>query len=310
LSVGRPIVALIIALATGCAERVETTYEPRTALQPETASAHKAARFYDQDIVRVFNAGGRIIGNLEAQGNVLSSPEEVDTWALEEAAARGGTHLIRTKKDVQAIFLRLRNASIDTSCGTIGTVATSTYQGSTNCVSTLSEAEYLKLERPRAEYVVVVVPCTNWGQLPEVLRPVSYEPCVPEPGEEKATPSRRETTSPRAENPAPPVAPSGTVLTNERCQPGGPPTSRTFLKDEANRAFSTGAKRSVGCRWGDRSATIFLTFRPSGCVQRVEVEDDSDDPHFTQCLLDSFADVTVPPFSGDDVRVSKRLGAR
>lgn len=103
-SMGRSrLLAAVVAIASwSCAEQIETNYEPRTALQPESASAHRAAQFYDQDIVRIFDAGGRIIGN--PMPTEMSSPHMATSTRGRWSKLRRGVERISSER--RKMFMR------------------------------------------------------------------------------------------------------------------------------------------------------------------------------------------------------------
>jgi hypothetical protein len=300
------LLPILAATAVSC-QQVSTEYEPRTALQPDAPSAFRAARFYDRDIPLIHAAGGRIVGNLYAHGSGASSFADVDDRALLDAAKAGGTHLIRTHKNVEAVFLKVSDARSDADCKTVGTIKGSAYAATSNCHTTFTDASYLKLaELPQAQYVVFHVPCENWRRLPEPLRPISYDSCEPS-GE--AAPQPVQAPPPPTEGPQPEEM-SG-VSVNEGCSVEPSRTGVPFVRSSGARAMRAGAERSLQCGWGDRVATVVLTFGPAGCLYRMNVEEsEALGDAFTQCLVRSFSSVTVPAFSGGEVTVSKTFGAR
>ena len=306
LAVVAPTLGLV---PIGC-QKVQTEYEPRTVLQPSAPEAFRAARFFDQDIPLIYRAGGRIIGNLHARGSVASSFEDVDDEALLEAARLGGTHLIRTRKDVHQIFVRLSQAQASTDCSEHGDIdvlpgrSSATYSGASHCQTTYSDPSYMTLEVPEAQYVVIAVPCENWVNLPEALRPVSYDPCVPtaEPEPEGALPE------PAREIPA-----GATTIVDDTCAVEPSRRGRPFFRPALERAMRAGVERSLSCGWGERAASVVLTFGPAGCLREARIaglDQGGEDEALAHCLLRAFSRAKVTPFSGEAVTVRKTLGRR
>jgi hypothetical protein len=311
---------LVLGFGALCACEPEQTsnYEPRSAVQPDGRSVEHAIRFYDQDLPAIYQAGGRIIGDLQVNGNVASSFDDVDDDALAQAAERGGTHLIRTSKDVQRIFWQLSRARKDTDCISA--------PGSAHCSTVYSDAAFAKIaELPSAHYTILVVPCENWGRLPNELRPKSTRGCdqfdptlVVKTVSRKRTPVARDgqratpdpsTTGAPDETQETPQVPTDDFIDESCRMDRGRGRSPAFSRTGAARAFQAAELESLKCDWSDHSVTLVITFGQAGCVHQIHVDDEDRDQKFDACLSQAFSSVTVPAFRGKAVTVSKVLGA-
>jgi hypothetical protein len=286
---------------------VQSSYEPSTALQPATSTAYRAAQFYENDFRYILDSGGRPIGHIEARGDGSTSSKDVDDEALKQAAARGGTHVIRTSKDLESVYFQFAQARADTVC----TNAVS----DTKCATTFTDASFARIaDLPRARYIIWRVPCENWPKLPEQLRPVSYVGCTPESAIAQDRPVA-DSTTPEASTYGPKgldetVATAPGDFADASCTTDAIKTQIPFDRDSAARAVRGGATKSLSCPWTKEiGVTLELTFGPTGCLRSVHVEEPIADSKFRSCLFAAFSDARVPAFAGGPVTISKHLGA-
>jgi hypothetical protein len=298
----------IIAISTtfvGC-HRVQTSYEPSTAVQPAGSTAYRAAQFYENDFRYILESEGRPIGYIEARGDGSTTFSDVDDAALKEAAARGGTHVVRTNKDLESVYFQIARAKSDTNCTTAET--------RTDCATTFTDATFAKIAAlPRARYSIWRVPCQNWPRLPEQLRPVTYVGCTAEVAAPEDGHLAESTISPVTKDgpeDSDQAALSNADFINTACAPDVVNTQLPFERDLAARAVREGATKSLSCRWATGiGVTLEFTFGPAGCLRQVHVRERIQDFNFKSCLVAAFSDARVPAFAGGPVTISKHLGA-
>jgi hypothetical protein len=96
----------------------------------------------------------------------------------------------------------------------------------------------------------------------------------------------------------------------ETTKPESAPGNTTFDRDSAANALSDAALRAATCKQlggptGPGQATV--TFSPSGSVATASVGGEFAGTMVGACITKLFRAVTVPPFSGEVVTVSKRF---
>jgi hypothetical protein len=151
-------------LVAGCAS-ASVSYHPRSAV-PSPQVTDKALMAYEDDVKTLAEAGGTVLGELRGGGNGYADREDVQAKACEEAARRGGTHvLILTEGYAQRVTTLPGSAHVDTTMNRQGTQAT------TN-VSYMPPQDFI-VNLPVGSYLVVRVPQEQWQALPNGLRPAS-----------------------------------------------------------------------------------------------------------------------------------------
>jgi hypothetical protein len=129
---------------------------PRVAVQ--------AIQIDDGEARAVLDAGGYVIGNVQAKGwTARDTSDDVDLKAAQIAAASGGTHVV----------VRERSAMVheSTQPGTADTACTRE-DGVRECQTTYTEPQTTTWTSPLARYDVLRVEPQNWARLPPQLRPV------------------------------------------------------------------------------------------------------------------------------------------
>lgn len=156
--------AVALVSLPSCAS-TSVAYRPRSAVTsaPIAASAMMA---YEDDVKTLAEAGGTVLGEIHAGGNGFADNTDLQTKACEEAARRGGTHvLILNEGYVQRVTTTPGSATIDTTMNRQGTQAT------TN-VSYMPPQDFI-VNLPVGSYLVVRVPESGWAGLPNGLRPTA-----------------------------------------------------------------------------------------------------------------------------------------
>jgi hypothetical protein len=287
-------------------------------VQPDGPTVERAVQFYDQDFPAIFQAGGRIISDEDANGNAITSWRDLDEHMQTEAAKRGGTHVIRTRKDVESIFLQVSQARSDTDCAAT--------PGSAHCSTVYSAPAFAKLaDLPSAHYVIVFVPCENWGKLPGALRPapggvcdqadaslvvtrVSSNSAISSGHSNEATPEPSAAASDSEVVDSAPARADDFI--DQNCEVNRRPNETAeFSRLTATLAFEAAERESLKCDWGDRDVTVVLTLGPSGCLRQTHVEDAEHDVTFNACIVRAFSQVSVPAFRGRAVIIAKHLGS-
>jgi hypothetical protein len=163
----RAVVVAGLLLLAACAS-ASVSYRPRSAV-PSPQVTDKALMAYEDDVKTLVEAGGTVLGELRGGGNGYADNEDVQQKACEEAARRGGTHvLIVTEGYVQRVTTLPGSANIDTTVNRQGTQAT------TNV--TYRPPQDFVIDLPVGSYLVVRVPQEQWESLPEGLKPASAAP--------------------------------------------------------------------------------------------------------------------------------------
>lgn len=158
----RTFLLAAIALVAGCAS-ASVSYHPRSAV-PSPAVTDRALMAYEDDVKVLAEAGGTVLGELHGGGNGYADREDVQAKACEEAARRGGTHVLILKEGYsQRVTTVPGSEHVDTTMNRQGTQAT------TN-VSYMPPQDFV-VDLPVGSYLVVRVPPSQWQALPNGLRP-------------------------------------------------------------------------------------------------------------------------------------------
>lgn len=250
--------AAMLGSACGCAS-VSTQYTPhkaeyRSGAAPSTALAVVA---YEGDVEALADAGGEIIGTIDADGNARADREDIEEAVCERAAALGATHVIFVAAHIETHQ------------------APSTFRATCRAVPGLPQARCVTRERfgeltetPHAKYVLLRVPPTSWSKLPPSLQ-VSGSIVVAPSSERRpaVAPTPAHTDQAESWSGTSPVVMESPDATARRAQ-----DIRRRCFDGANKAFSaaklqesdaaappmasTASESSDAARFGDAYATM------------------------------------------------------
>lgn len=158
--------------------------------------------------------------------------------------------------------------------------------------------------------IAAVEPAAPAASAKEAEPPVATKPGTPKPEAAKPEAAKPEAAKPEAAKPEaakPEAAP-------EPPPPQPAASGPEFDKAAANAALSSAAGAASGCRAPDDpqgTARVSVKFAPSGRVTSALVSG----PPFAgtptgSCIAKAFRGISVPPFSGDPVTVSKSINIR
>jgi hypothetical protein len=157
----RFLVPVLVLVLGACAATAQ--FHSKTGRE-YAAVAQSAVRCDEQEMPAVMNAGGMIIGTIDAHGMTLQATDgDVADKAAKVAAESGGTHVLLTEKG-EEIYTQFNPAQTNTQCQST--------DGAVNCQETYTPASTSTYTKPTAKFVVVRVPPENWAKLPETLRPI------------------------------------------------------------------------------------------------------------------------------------------
>jgi hypothetical protein len=162
---------------------------------------------------------------------------------------------------------------------------------------------------------------------PTAIAPTAAETAAPAPSTKEAEPAlaanpgttkpetaKPEATKPEAAKPEAAKPEAAPTPVPEAPAPPPPSSGPEFDKAAANAALGSAAGAASGCRAPDDpqgTARVSVKFAPSGRVTSALVSG----PPFAgtatgSCIAKAFRGISVPPFSGDPVTVSKSINIR
>ena len=97
---------------------------------------------------------------------------------------------------------------------------------------------------------------------------------------------------------------------NETPAPEAPkPEPKPFDASAARTAITSAASAAASCGTDDASGTVLVavTFAASGRVTRANVQQNGLGPSVGSCVARSFYGLTIPPFDGDPITVTKHV---